>query len=405
MNADGICLAASNLRESVVGSDFSDREYFRAARRGERGQYYLVGRRTQAPSLFFSAPILVDGRFAGAVAVKIDIPRLSEWVTGTDSFVTDENGLIILASDSRLEHRVLSASSMQALPASRRQALYHRTEFAEVPVEPAGSARHPRLIRFNNEPLPAVTARVPVPGAGLTVHVLSRIDQIDRMRTDRLTAFYLISFGAIVSAALALGVMVQIRRGNSRRAELSATNAKLSDLNERLEHEASTDTLTRCANRRRFVEALEIELARARRHGSPLSVLVADIDHFKRVNDAYGHAVGDQALRHFAAIAAGSIRSEDLLARLGGEEFVVLLPETDQASALILAERIRTEVEATPLALPGASIALTVSIGVATLDAPGTTRESLLQCADRALYVAKGRGRNRVVPWTMPLAA
>jgi diguanylate cyclase (GGDEF)-like protein len=406
-NSDGVCIAAANFDkpDNVVGTNFSDREYFQSAQRGERGQHYAVSRRMQTPALFFSAPVLIDGRFAGAVAIKMDLPRLSEWVTGTDSFITDENGVIILASDARLENRVMPGSPVYALPDAARMTLYHRTDFAEVPVRTAGDPRHPRLIRFNDEPRPQVAARVPVPGTVLTVHVLSRVDHIDRMRTDRLSAFYLIAFGGIVSVALILGVILQTRRSNSHRAELSASNAALSDLNERLEHEASTDTLTRCANRRRFIEALGAELARARRHGYTLSVLVADIDHFKRVNDVYGHAAGDHALRHFAAIAARSIRSEDLLARLGGEEFVVLLPETDQGRALILADRIRAAIEATPLTLPEGSIAMTVSIGVGTLSAAEATPESLLQHADKALYMAKERGRNRVVPWTMPLAA
>ena len=406
-NSDGVCIAAANFDkpDSVVGNNFSDREYFQSAKRGERGQHYAVGRRTLTPALFFSAPVLVDGRFAGAVAIKMDLPRLSEWVTGTDSFITDENGIIILASDARLENRVMPGSLVHTLPDSARMALYHRTDFAEVPVRSAGDPLHPRLTHFNDEPLPQVAARVPVSGTMLTVHVLSRVNQIDRIRTDRISAFYLVAFGGLVSAALILGVILQARRSSSHRAELSASNAALSDLNERLEHEASTDTLTRCANRRRFIEALGCELARARRHSYTLSVLVADLDHFKRVNDVYGHAAGDQALRHFAAIAARSIRSEDLLARLGGEEFVVLLPETDQASALILADRIRSAIEATPLTLPEGSIVMTVSIGVGTLSAAEATPESLLQYADKALYVAKERGRNRVVPWTMPLAA
>ena len=406
-NRDGVCIAAANFdkSDSVVGTNFSDREYFQSAKRGERGQHYAVGRRMLTPALYFSAPVMIDGQFAGAVAIKMELPRLSEWVTGTDSFITDENGVIILASDARLENRVMPGSPVHALPDSARMALYHRTDFAEVPVRSAGDPRHPRLIHYNDEPLPQVAARVPVPGTMLTVHVLSRVDHIDRMRTDRISAFYLIVFGGIVSVALILGAILQVRRSNSHRAELSASNAALSDLNERLEHEVSTDALTRCANRRRFIEALGVELARARRHGSTLSVLIADIDHFKRVNDIYGHAAGDHALRHFAAVAARSIRSEDLLARLGGEEFVVLLPETDQASALILANRIRAAIEATPLSLPEGAIVMTVSIGVGTLNAAEATPESLLQYADKALYMAKESGRNRVVPWTMALAA
>src|SRR5688500_19836210 len=99
-------------------------------------------------------------------------------------------------------------------------ALSHRTDSPELPVRSARDPRHPRLTHFNDEPLPQVAARVPVPGTMLTAHVLSRIDQIDRMRTDRISAFYLVAFGGIVSAALILGVLLQARRSHWHRAEL-----------------------------------------------------------------------------------------------------------------------------------------------------------------------------------------
>jgi diguanylate cyclase (GGDEF)-like protein len=407
MDRNGVGIAASNFdhRNSLVGSPFGDQSYFQVAIRGERSQQYTIGHRDLVPALFFSAPVRAEPGILGVVAIKIDMHALSEWVSGTDSFVTDENGVVILATDNRLENHAMQSSGVYTLPAAARTALYRRTDFAELAIAPAGDRHHPRLIRFGNEPMPYVVARAQVPSTMLTAHTLSRMNQIERMRVDRLSAFYLFSFGGLASAALIIGVILHVQRGNFHRATLSAANAKLSILNERLEHEASTDPLTRCANRRRFTEALEIELARAKRHGVALSVLVADLDYFKRVNDGYGHAAGDEALRHFAAITTQSIRSADLLARLGGEEFVVLLPHTDQAGALVLADRIRAALEATPLSFGDTSIGMTVSIGVATLNSTHATIDSLLQSADIALYTAKERGRNRVESATIPVAA
>lgn len=157
---------------------------------------------------------------------------------------------------------------------------------------------------------------------------------------------------------------------------------------------AETDDLTGIPNRRHFLEMLEREAARARRHGRPLALLALDLDHFKRINDEHGHAAGDAALRRFAAICTEALRGEDVLGRMGGEEFVAFLPETDQDGAAATAERLRRAVAEDEVTAGAASFRLTVSIGVAAL-AAGEVNAALMR-ADRALYAAKTAGRNRV---------
>jgi two-component system, cell cycle response regulator len=173
--------------------------------------------------------------------------------------------------------------------------------------------------------------------------------------------------------------------------------SELAAKNEILEKLALTDALTGLANRRAFLEALEAELARVDRHGRPASLLFADLDHFKRVNDAHGHAVGDEVLAGFSQVLRQGCRRGDLAARIGGEEFGVLLPMTGRLPAALVAERIRRATEARPLGR-SAPVPLTVSIGVAsTEDSPGPLEAvELLRRADAALYRAKGEGRNRV---------
>jgi len=160
---------------------------------------------------------------------------------------------------------------------------------------------------------------------------------------------------------------------------------------------ATTDGLTGLSNRRHFMERGGAELGRARRTGGPVSCLMFDVDHFKKVNDAHGHNAGDEVLRALARTARGSLRDIDLLGRLGGEEFGALLPETGLEEALLVAERLREAVATMGLTHAGAPLAVTMSLGVACAKGQGETLESLLRRADGALYEAKQSGRNRVV--------
>jgi len=166
-----------------------------------------------------------------------------------------------------------------------------------------------------------------------------------------------------------------------------------------------TDSLTGLFNARYFYERLEVELSRAKRYERPLSLFMLDIDLFKRFNDTYGHLIGDEALKRLAEMLRSGIREPDTAARYGGEEFCVILPETDEEHAGVLAERIRRIIEETPMELADdiPAMHITVSIGSATLSDDVNTTEELVKRADRALYKAKQEGRNRVCHFTPAL--
>jgi diguanylate cyclase (GGDEF)-like protein len=160
---------------------------------------------------------------------------------------------------------------------------------------------------------------------------------------------------------------------------------------------ATTDFLTGLPNRREFMARLEDELARVQRNVAECAaVLMLDIDHFKVVNDRYGHASGDAVLRHLAGLMGATQRKIDTLGRMGGEEFAVLLPGASAAAAAAYAERLRQSVADCPLSIDGQVIALTVSIGIAGIYARDMTADAALKRADKALYRAKQAGRNRV---------
>ena len=176
------------------------------------------------------------------------------------------------------------------------------------------------------------------------------------------------------------------------REELQGRNAQLSIVNAELERLATTDVLTGAWNRRKFNDLLTAELARGRRYGQDLALILFDVDHFKRVNDAFGHDVGDTVLSELAALTRSEIREVDALARWGGEEFIVLCPGTAGAGARELAERIREACAAHVFSSAGT---VTVSAGV-TCRSAADTAETLFTRVDTALYEAKRSGRDRV---------
>jgi len=179
----------------------------------------------------------------------------------------------------------------------------------------------------------------------------------------------------------------------ARQGEIALENARLHSL---VKQQAVTDELTGLANRRRFVAQLEAEIARAERSGTPLSVVLADIDDFKHVNDTWGHDTGDTVLRRVAVVLQAATRDVDLPVRLGGEEFAILLPETDTEGARHLAERVREAIAETVISAGRDSVSVTASFGVACF--PETADASqLLVDADRGLYAAKRSGKNCVV--------
>lgn len=157
------------------------------------------------------------------------------------------------------------------------------------------------------------------------------------------------------------------------------------------------DDLTDVYNRRFFIEQTEKELAKARRYGTVFSILAVDIDHFKAINDRYGHFAGDAVLQAMANTCMNNLRTMDIFARFGGEEFMFLIPESDKTDVAAFAERILSAVENTPVVYNRQEIRFTVSIGVKTFDASISSLETLLKAADDALYQAKNRGRNCIV--------
>lgn len=234
----------------------------------------------------------------------------------------------------------------------------------------------------SGEPRPPVT--------GYILVEISRAELVARQREMMQITLVIMVGGLLLASWLSLRIAGGVL------ASLDAAHTALRRQKEYAELLARTDALTGLANRRAFDEAAEQEVQRARRYNTPLALVMADLDHFKAINDRHGHHVGDQVLQHFAHILSASVRNLDLVGRWGGEEFAILMPGTDLEEAVQAAERMRQAVLKAAPPLDDSDCAYTASFGIAAFRVETPTMISLLGRADAALYRAKESGRNRV---------
>ena len=184
---------------------------------------------------------------------------------------------------------------------------------------------------------------------------------------------------------------------SDRAIALSRLNLQLSELNGKLQEMANTDELTGLLNRRQAMLRLEEHWSIAQRYAQPFSCAMVDVDHFKSVNDRYGHLKGDEVLQRIGRVLSSSVRDADCVCRIGGEEFLILFPQQTASEASISAERCRQQVDSEVSVSASDGHSITLSVGVAERSGEMKTPDDLLKEADRALYEAKNEGRNRVV--------
>ncbi|EPR43869.1 diguanylate cyclase with Cache1 sensor [Desulfovibrio sp. X2] len=433
----GVVYAGPNGRTVVdtsapSGVDLSDRAYFAAARRGlPYISEVLVGRTSGKAVMIFSAPVVGShGNFRGVVFTPVRMDALSGMLErvrlGSQgrTFLITEDGRLL----SRLERRGLEKSeSGQLLTSLRTPALIAAAQGVQ-PSEPYADAMGKRLVgawaRLSLKPW-LLVAEIPegevvggalsalaltLGGAFLTILLITplliRLANSISQPVSRLAEFSESmqrgDYDATCQLDATSNAPVEVQRLYGSFCSLGDT---VRSTIRTLEETTITDQLTGVHNRRFLMREGERLMALAVRGAQPLCGLMLDIDHFKRINDRYGHQPGDAVLAAVAQAVASTVRASDVLARIGGEEFFVLTPGADEAQAAGLAERIRQAVAARVVRVRDAQIRCTVSIGVAELggDIPSgpSTMDDLLARADKALYAAKSGGRNRVVPHSL----
>jgi diguanylate cyclase (GGDEF)-like protein len=271
----------------------------------------------------------------------------------------------------------------------------HAEAFSRLrPLAEQGRLQYAELLR--------VTAEATLPPEAVAEHVAERLRRqreangaaVDREYPS--LGWLRVCKFATPSGAVA-GFAVDINELKQREAALKEQIALSDALARQLRERADTDALTGCMSRRAFLECAADEIQRMRRHGHPLCLAMLDIDAFKAVNDDRGHAAGDQVLARVAAVCLAELRAGDHCGRLGGEEFAILMPETDLAGAHALAERLRAAIRELRFEAAGQVFGVSASIGVTALAAADDGVAALMARADAALYRAKGAGRDRVI--------
>ncbi|WP_244813962.1 diguanylate cyclase [Caballeronia sp. Lep1P3] len=407
VNDQGYCIASSNAADatSFIGYDMSARAYVTRALLGGFAEMYGVGRLSAEPGIFIAAPVYEDGLLVGAVIAKVSIDRLRHWVSRAGTFVTDENGVVVMAHDGHLEYQALPDAPIARMTARERVEHYRRDAFAPLRIERIGERMRqsapwlaPSLAQdiyaANGNAVPSLYDERTGLNSGLAAHIvhpLTSWPEIARNHNrDRLLVF-LTMLGVVTLAVVIATSYSRERRLHRATRDLAE---QLQAANTLLSAEARHDALTGALSRRYFLDTLRNEAELARSTAAPLSVAIADLDHFKQINDRYGHASGDRALEHFVEVCRQQLRPSDAIGRLGGEEFGILLPQTTLADAQSVLERLRKRFHHEHCAhLPDDAV-LSVSIGITEL-ATEDALEWMLSRADLALYEAKSRGRDR----------
>jgi len=378
MQRNGTVLAASNraMPDSYLRKNYAFRPYFQAALDGEGASYAALGVTSKRIGHYASAPVVgPDGEVRMVAVLKSSLPSLAKLpLESVDVMVLAPSGVVLDARD-----RSLALRSLWPLSAAERAALVESRQFGPGPFVPLleSKPRPGRLIMWQGASVFYIQAPLLLDGWSLAL-----LMPLADVRVHRL-------FGIGVTmmlSLLAIGFYVVLHAHEVYELRLGALMLQLQD-------QAHTDPLTRLANRGWFEESLAPEMQKADRLGHSLALIMFDIDHFKAINDQFGHQAGDRVLVTLAERVGALMRDSDLVSRWGGEEFIVLLPDTDLVGACRIAERLRAEIAA--MGIPGVG-RVTCSFGVAQRRA-GEAIDSLVNRADAALYLAKDAGRDRVV--------
>lgn len=411
VNTNGVCVASSDsatnpyaAEHSSIGVDMRTRGYLINALLGAFSEAYGVGRLSGEPGIFIAAPAYADGLLVGAVVAKVGIARLRHWVAHAGTFVADDNGIIIMAHNSELEGHALPQSRVAQMQPAERMTVYHRDTFPDMRIRVNTEVREQapwlpsavasQLFGMTGQPAPSLYEERGGLNSGLSAHLVDPLTAWPELLRNHKRDHMLVFLTLAGTVALAWVITVSYVRERRHHRATRDLAEQLQSANTLLSAEARHDALTGALSRRYFLDLLRHEIERAHANREPLCMAIADLDHFKQINDRFGHAAGDRALEHFVDTCRVELRGADAIGRLGGEEFGLLLPATDLAGGREVVERLRLRLKAVPSPKLPASVNLSVSIGITELS-PDDLPERIMSRADTALYAAKSGGRDR----------
>ncbi|AVR98712.1 sensor domain-containing diguanylate cyclase [Pseudoduganella armeniaca] len=409
LDLQGTTIAASNYdaADSLMGRNYGFRPYFTNALRDGQARFFAMGVTSRKPGYYLSYLVKDGERTLGVAVIKMDLrlPELAD--SSAEMLVTDAAGVAFLSSRPDWNYRPIRPLTAAAAAQVRSTRQYEGV--LKAPLAPAAGRQLTtggQIVRLRDDAGTSaawLVVRRQIADSDWSANLLMPMARVeDIARVAALTA------AAGIALLLMLGVLlaqlrsrVRERVRSRRRLErahraLEVQNNELRLLSEELRRKSITDSLTGMFNRAFFLDAAAAMVGIAKRHGTPLALLLVDADHFKRINDAYGHPAGDAVLQLLATVLTEQTREGDVAARYGGEEFIVALPHTPARAAAELAERIRARVAAYPTPPGMAGLRLTVSIGVAQYRAEEPDIGETIRRADAALYAAKRAGRDCV---------
>lgn len=391
VNAAGDCIAASNFSTpgSPIGSNYAERNIFRLNRNGQRGMQYAVGKTTHIPGLFFATPIIIEGQFLGAVVAKVDVPNLTFLMGQISTFVTDENGVIILARDKGLEMHSIPGASVEKMPEKNRFDRYRISNFPTLQIEPWEDKNFKSLLRVQSQNVPHILISKDVPEYGMKVYVDNEVADFRSLNQDNSWFAFLLGISGSILILMVYSAVHYV--GSVKRSKAQ------------LWRQANFDMLTELPNRSLFHDHLDQEIKKSNRSKLPLGLLLIDLDQFKEINDTLGHVMGDILLKEVALRIRACVRKSDTVARLGGDEFTVILPNlSDKSHIDDIAQKIIRKL-AEPFHLGSEVVHVSASIGITLYPNDAAEAGLLVKNVDQAMYVAKKQGRNRFCYFTHSL--
>lgn len=408
LNTEGYCIASSNsdTPASFVGTRYDDRGYFRNAITGDKAHQYAVGRKTNIPGLFYSAPVITHGETHGVIVIKSDITNFQGLLAPYHAYLTDANDVIVLSSQPKYLQHILSHARFLELDEADRQRQYKRSEFPVLPMQPWNGNSGVPLIRLNAMPYPVLTTERQIPGGDLVSHLFQAVPELPVVQRERYVFAGITAVAGIAVLGLLLQLIQYLKHLRASKTSAEAESVKLhetlSDRERELQRLAFVDTLTQLPNRNALLEHLASMIPEFVSGAHFGALFLINMDSLKLINDRLGHSAGDKILVELATRLPDPSSPNTYVARLAGDEFVVLAHSN--ASTREAATRAVTEFGhallsriTAPYLINDHTVHMTASVGV-TLFGPGLTVQPdvLLTEIDAAMFEAKHSHRGGI---------
>lgn len=397
LNNNGICIASNNQDEpdSLVGVNLSDREYYQVAMTGKSYAQFVVGRVSSIPGFHIAVPIYIGSEILGVIVLKMDTDTLSQQLYLPTGFITDREGVVVLADSPSRMLRFVPGEPASKFTVQEYQQQYQRDHLEPIYLQEE-TIDGMKFVRLSKDGDLHIFQEISINNIGLYIYAFTNVTKILEAGKNIFSGnFFTLMAVFLISTAFIIGTIITLIRDRYMQRSLQNANTQLQVL-------AQHDSLTGLLNRRMFDSAILTYFAQASRFNTAFALIIFDIDYFKMLNDSFGHQEGDRAIKEIAkAVRNTLMRATDNVFRIGGEEFAVLSLAKSAQDVSTLMELLRCVVERLAIPHPRQPDAIvTISLGGILIHKSTETKISVEEAfskADNALYEAKTKGRNQAV--------